>query len=391
VSVPVNLRSTANLTKALLFLLGHAALHGATYYVSTRGSDSGAGTERAPFRHLSKAAASAKNPGDTVVVMDGTYDNEGVIAPSFVVTLRHSGAPNRPITFQAQHRGQAILDSMNTSSTAVCNGAAAYFNLYNAAYIVLEGFVIQRGCDSGIQSNDNAHDITIRWNEIKNIANHTVPDQYGRDGIYLNRKEYNFIFDGNLFHDIGRTDGQLHLAFDHGIYGHASNITVINNVFYNMNRGWPIQLAEGASQWLVANNTFAFGSANGEPGHIMFWGSNSNIVIQNNIFYAPNGSALTRSGATISGSVFHHNLVYGVRNVMSGNTSDIAVSSNQMGVNPLFANATMPPYDFHLLPRSPAIRAGVATDATSDMEGRRRSQDSVVDLGAYAFSGGGTQ
>jgi len=387
----VNPRLTAILMKPALFLLAHAALQGATYYVSTRGSDAGAGTERAPFRHLSKAASSAKNAGDTVVVMDGTYDNEGVIAPNFVVTLRHSGAPGRPITFQAQHRGQAILDSMNTSSTAVCNGAAAYFNLYNAAYIILEGFVIQRACDSGIQSNDNAHDITIRWNEIRNIANHTVPDQYGRDGIYLNRREYNFIFDGNVFHDIGRTDGQPHLAFDHGIYGHASNITVINNVFYSMNRGWPIQLAEGASHWLVANNTFAFGSANGEPGHIMFWGNNSDIAIQNNIFYAPNRSALTRSGATISGSVFHHNLVYGASNVMSGTTSDIAISSNQMGVNPLFVNAATPPYDFHLLPRSPAIHAGVEIDVTSDVEGRRRSHGSAVDLGAYAFSSGGTQ
>ena len=149
-----------------------------------------------------------QQPGDTVVVMDGTYDNEGVLAPGYVVRLKYSGAPGRPITFMAQNRGRAVLDSMNTSTTAQCNGAASYFDLYNASYIVIQGFIIQRSCDSGFQSNDGAHDITIRWNEIRNIGNRTVTDQYGRDGIYINNREYSFTFDGNIFHDIGRMEGQ---------------------------------------------------------------------------------------------------------------------------------------------------------------------------------------
>jgi len=252
---------------------------GATYYVSTSGSDSNPGSQSAPLRHLSKAAATARNPGDTVIVMDGTYDNEGVVEPNFVVTLQYSGTASNPITFMAQNRGRAILDSMNTSTTTTCNGAAAYFNLYNASFVVIQGFVIQRGCDSGIQSNDYAHDITLRWNEIRNIANHTVTDQIGRDGIYLNTSEYNFTFDGNIFHDIGRTGGTTLLHFDHGIYSHARGLTIINNVFYNLNRGYSIQLADGAANWLVANNTFAFGNGNGEAGDIMFWGSNSNITM----------------------------------------------------------------------------------------------------------------
>ena len=243
--------------------------------------------------------------------MNGTYDNEGVVWPNFVVTFRYSGTAGNPITFMAQNRGQAVLDSMNTSPTSRCNGAASYFNLRNAAYIVIQGFVIQHACDSGIQSNDNAHDITIRWNEIRYIANRTVTDQIGRDGIYLNNHEYNFTFDGNIFHDIGRTDGQANLHFDHGIYARAQNLTIINNVFYNMNRGFSIQLAEGASRWLIANNTFAFGNANGEEGQVIFWGTNSDIAIQNNVFYNPKTSALNRFSASISGCTFDHNLIVG--------------------------------------------------------------------------------
>jgi hypothetical protein len=135
-------------------------------------------------------------------------------------------------------------------------------------------------------------------------------------------------------------------------------LTIINNIFYNMNRGFSIQIADGASNWLVANNTFAFGNANGEAGQIMFWNTNSNITVRNNIFYNPNGSAITRYSATISGSAFDHNLVYGVSTVISDVTG-FTIATNQIGANPLFVNASTAPYDFHLQPGSPGIDAGV--------------------------------
>ena len=370
---------------SVLTLFGQCA-SAATYYVATTGSDSNPGTASAPFRHLSKGAAAATNPGDTVIVMDGTYDNEGQIDPNYVVTLNFSGAAGNPITFKAQNRGKAVLDSMSTATGTTCNGAYSYFNLRNAAFIVIQGFVIQRGCHEGIHSNDSAHDITIRWNEIKNIANHTQTDQIGQDGIYLNNAEYNFIFDGNLFHDIGRTDGQTLLHFDHGIYSHAQNMTIINNIFYNMNRGFSIQIADGASNWLVANNTFAFGNANGEAGQIMFWNTNSNITVRNNIFYNPNSSAMTRYAATISGSAFDHNLVYGVSTVISDVTG-FTIGINQIGANPLFVNASTAPYDFHAQLGGAGIDAGVNLSAVlSDFDGVTRPQGLSTDVGAYEYS-----
>lgn len=133
----------------LLILLGQSA-SAATYYVATTGSDSNPGTSSAPFRHLSKAALTATQPGDTVIVADGTYDNEGVVSPGYVMTLYYSGTAGNPITFKAQNRGKAILDAMNTSTSTTCNGAYAYLNLYNASFIVIQGFVIQRGCNEGI-------------------------------------------------------------------------------------------------------------------------------------------------------------------------------------------------------------------------------------------------
>jgi parallel beta helix pectate lyase-like protein/purple acid phosphatase-like protein len=378
---------------AVLTVLGQCA-SASTYYVSTSGNDSNAGTQSAPFRHLSKGAAAATQPGDTVIVMDGTYDNEGQVAPNYVVTLYYSGTSGNPITFQAQHRGMAILDSMNTSTTTACNGAYSYFNLYNASFIVIQGFVIQRGCNEGIHSNDNAHDIVIKQNVIQYIGNHTNTTQIGMDGIYLNNSEYNFTFDSNTFHDIGRTSGQTQLHFDHGIYTHAATVTIINNTFYNMNAGWSIQLADGASNMLIANNTFAFpNTGDGESGQIMWWGGNTNVTVRNNIFYNPNTSAMTQYAATISGCVFDHNLVYPASSVMDS-SFPCSVTSNVLGSgNPQFVNASTSSPNFNTQSSGAGVDAGVTlSQVPNDCMGTTRPQGSSTDMGAYEYisSSGGT-
>src|SRR5258708_4847007 len=149
---------------------------------------------------------------------------------------------------------------------------------------------------------------------------------------------------------------QLH--FDHGIYAAASNLTIINNVFYNMTSGWSIQIA-GGSNWLIANNTFAFpNTGDGEAGQIMFWNPISNVTVENNIFYQPNSSALTEYAATISGSTFNNNLIYGASSV--GITSGFVIGANQIGANPLFVNSASTPPNFQLQAGSPAIAAGVS-------------------------------
>jgi hypothetical protein len=378
---------------AVLALLSPCA-RAATYYVSTSGNDGNTGTQSAPFRHLSKGAAAATQPGDTVIVMDGTYDNEGQVAPNYVVTLYYSGTSGNPITFQAQHRGMAILDSMNTSTTETCNGAYSYFNLYNASFIVIQGFVIQRGCNEGIHSNDSAHDIVIRQNVIQYIGNHTNTTQIGEDGIYLNSSEYNFTFDSNTFHDIGRTGGVSQLHFDHGVYTHAANVTIVNNVFYNLKAGWSIQLADGASNMLIANNTFAFpNTADGETGQIMWWGRNTNVTVRNNIFYNPNTAAMTQYAATISGCVFDHNLVYPMSGVMDS-SFPCSVTSNLLGSgNPQFVNASTSNPNFYTQSNGAGVDAGVnLSQVPYDYAGTTRPQGSNTDIGAYEYisSAGGS-
>jgi hypothetical protein len=368
------------LTALLLSIGAFSAVQGATtYYVATTGKDSNPGSANQPWATLSHAAAAASTPGDTVVVMNGTYSNEGVVSPNNVVTLSHSGTAGAPITFMAQNRGQAILDSGNTATGTTCNGAYAYLNLNNAAYIVIQGFVIQNACSQGIESNNSAHDIIIRWNTIQYIANHVVTSDDGQCGIFMNGTEYNFTFDGNTFANIGRTSGLSYNDLDHGIYSHSQNVTIVNNVFYNISKGWAIQQASGAENWLIANNTFAFPSAG--DGQIMLWNNASGLTIENNIFYEPLAYAIDRYTSELTDCEVNNNVVYGATKVM-GQTNGCTLSSNMVGDNPMFINPTA--FNFELQNASPAITEGVyLSSVPDDFTGAKRPIGSTTAAGAY--------
>lgn len=72
---------------------------------------------------------SAAGPGDTVILNNGTYGNEGNISDgtscrngcAAPVTISTSGAPNAYITVKAANNGQAILDCGTTGSSLGCD------------------------------------------------------------------------------------------------------------------------------------------------------------------------------------------------------------------------------------------------------------------------------
>jgi len=366
----------------------------ATYYVATTGNDSNSGTAADSAHAFATVAkgVSVAIAGDTVIVEDGTYGPNGAGNGSYPVTFHNSGTSGKPITVMAQNRGKATLDCQMTCS--------AYFDLYNASFIVIQGFNIWNGYDEGIHSDGTAHDITIKWNDIGYVANgRVITDQIGRDGIFLNSSEYNFTFDGNAIHDIGRASGAAINHLDHGIYSGAHNLTIINNIFYNNSKGWSIQLC-GATESecnatttnvLIANNTFALNNkVTGEPGDIIFWGQFSGITVENNIFYQPVGSPLSSYQPSVTGSTFDYNLVYGA--TVSGAPSGVAVGAhNLMGTtsayNPNFSS--LPAYNFHLTSPSPAIGAAVnltnlgITQLDSDKAGASRPATGNWAIGAY--------
>jgi hypothetical protein len=347
----VTMRAVFQLVIAGHLIVGYG--NAMVYYVATSGDDSYPGSPDAPFRTLMRAVA-ATVPGDTVIVRDGVYGHENAVTAgddpnadeASPVVLNSSGSADAWITIQAENKWGAILDC-----EMLCD---AYINLANASYIVIQGFVITRGYKEGIHSNNAAHDIRLLGYRIENIARRYSATSYGLDGMYTNPNCHDFTIEGNVFHDIGRTNAS---QLDHGLYLRGSNFTITNNIFYNIAHGWSIQAADGLSNILIANNTFAFPNETRQGGHILLWNTQINVVIQNNIFYKTVNYAIARFRSTLLGCAIDNNVVFGALGMMADPTG-CGLDANQIGVDPLFVNPTAAPYNFCLQPGSPAVGAG---------------------------------
>lgn len=364
----------------LLIACGSAA----TYYVAPAGGDASPGTLMQPFRTIAKAVAAAA-AGDTIILRDGTYGKEGagrdtsgdtISAP---VVINKAGTPSAWITLKAEHKWGAILDCEDTPASAGCD---AYIRLGGAAaYWKIEDIVLTRCYWTGIHSNAGASYITIEGCLFEALGRHPSTSVYGETGTGANEVSHDLIFDRNVFHEIGRTAGN-YLSNDHALYLRSTNTTIINNIFYRPISGWPIQTARGFSG-LIANNTFAFAHPSSN-GAIVLWGENGDVTIRNNIFYLPKGSAITVTGWSLfdgSACTIDHNLIYGVSDVLDAD-APCSVSANRVA-DPMLANTTRPPFDFHLLPGSPAIASGVdVPGVTTDIEGNARPAG-ANDIGAY--------
>ena len=73
---------------------------GSAYYVSPTGSDTGAGTQAAPFKTVQKAADTAK-AGDTVYITSGTYNER--------VTFAGSGTAAARLTFRGYGTDRPVI------------------------------------------------------------------------------------------------------------------------------------------------------------------------------------------------------------------------------------------------------------------------------------------
>ncbi len=361
------------------------------------GSDSNAGSAGSPFRTIARGVSQAA-PGDTVLLQDGTYGDEGHISDGTgcyygcqsPVYINNAGYSSAWITVKAQNKGKAILDCGTYSSSSL--GCDVYIYLGpSAQYWSFQDLVVQGGAFGGITSNDSASHIRITGTVFQFIGNYYTSSTVGIAGVGFAESTTDWWIEGNTFHDIGRTGGLPTLNHDHGIYACGSSATIINNVFYSNNAGYDIQTSHGANNWLIANNTFAFPAPH--PGHIMLWDGEVaysiwNITIRNNIFYHPLDVAVVTYSDVgtddIPGCAIDHNLTS--VDSLYDNGMSCSVSDNEVATDPMLQNVSTEPYDFHLQPGSPAIGWGLSlASVVDDILGNLRSATSV-DLGAFAYT-----
>ncbi len=215
--------------KILFFLMFSGLVFSQNYYVSANnGSDSNNGSETTPFQTINRAI-SFVNPGGTIFVMNGTYQNNGYgtvdtatntnMNNNHVVTINKSGSEGAYITLKnypghsplIQFDGRGGIVISNNMNYIIIEGfevvgpgasityAEAYANReykvlaasdpnddinYNHTYfsgkgiwggygahhhIIIRNNIVHDTAGSGIRFNDSDH-ITIEYNEVYNAT-----------------------------------------------------------------------------------------------------------------------------------------------------------------------------------------------------------------------------
>lgn len=400
-----------------------------TYYVSTSGSDSNAGTSSAPWRTIARAASLA-GAGSRVVIRAGAYGED--------VTLSKSGTQSSPITF--------VPDAGATVSTRSLNFAASH--------LVFSGITISGAVRDCVTVQPALTNITISNATITSCGRHGVgftrptTQTYTSDvmisGVAISRVGLSSsagnnvtiygdrvsVVDSdlsvtpndainlwgdkitvrrNLIHDISNTNGnhndaiQTWTGMNDGAEGRpVTNLVVAQNTIRNITGGHAhVIMAEGPGHrdWTIYNNliqnigdqSFVFGISGG-PGI-------ANVNVYNNTFVSAGANNTMEFNGQTTGrlvnNIFYNCVGWG-RSVpywiatgasvtrgynLAGGTTTPLRETGAVNADPRFVNASS---DFRLAAGSPAIDAGDSSMTRSyDLVGK--ATVGIVDIGAYEY------
>jgi parallel beta-helix repeat protein len=377
-----------------------------SYFVSTSGSDSAAGTASAPWRTLQKAGNSVK-AGDDVTVRAGTYSG------GLNLINRTGGTQSAPITFTAEPG--VTVTGVGTGS----NASMAAINLENAGgWYVIQGFKVvgnssmQRAAIR-VASTTNT---VVRNNNVSGafdgifasrsdgvvVENNVCANATDEHGIYVNGSR-NYVIRGNTTYG-SNWDG-IHVNISDGVntvndggliegnksYGNAlagidvdgaTNLTIRNNIVYdNWKHGITVYNANQnptpvSQNVTVVNNTLA---NNDMYGLQVQSGNAGGMTIFNNAITGNGSGSINMIGSLPSSFKSDYNVLSDKRTTGQDSHSPLS-SSSTLFVNPGGG-------DFHLKSGVVAIDAGTASlngrsAPTIDFDKAARPQGNGYDVGA---------
>ncbi|MDL2355583.1 MAG: DUF1565 domain-containing protein [Pseudomonadota bacterium] len=340
-------------------------------YVAPSGADTNAGTEKAPFRTIERAAQAAL-PDTTVHVAPGSYVGG-------FKTLAN-GTPKARVYYLSTLRwGAKIVPPKNSDNPSAWDNRGNYVDIVG---FDVDGTVYQGGVKwlNGIYSG-GSYD-SIRNNHVHHIA--TTVACTSDDGSGINVESYYHGIKseviGNNIHDIGP-------AGCRSIQGINVNTpaTVANNIVYRVAYAG-IHLWHDATNVVVTNNTLAASECGILVGGGDFYytaGPNDHTEVSNNIVY-DNKNGIEEQGATGKNNSYSNNLVFqnprGDWRLANGLAHRASVAAAPQFLD--YSRTGTP--DFRLSSTSPAIGKGSAVHAQpSDFKSAPRNAATGVDIGAY--------
>lgn len=331
---------------------------GSTYYVSTAGSDSNAGTQAAPWRTVQKAL-NTLTAGQTVVIRGGTYAQN--------LTMTRAGTATAPITIRNYPGERPILKA----------GSGATNNMplqigTGGAYVRFQGLTFDGATGSSttnIYAWGSARDIEISDCESRGSQ---------RQGFFSERGTARIQLIGCYFHDNG---GYGPVQLDHNVYIEGSHNAVLNSLLTGAKNGYGIQIYPSSDHIVVAGNTI---TGNFRDGIVLGSGgatTTTDALIVNNIITNNRSAISTYWGGSVgTNNIARNNLAWG-NSQTSFVGSGITYKQN-VAADPRYSSLSGGNY--RLQAGSPALDIADGAYASPwDLDGTVRPQGAGPDLGAY--------
>jgi len=401
------------------FLCFAHTLSATAYYVHQIGNDNLDGTAPESAWRTLQHAADEIQPGDIVLVGDGTYAG---------FDLRTSGTAQLPITFRAD--GESVIIDQPNSETD--DG----INIENADYIILEGFRVMDQPRNGIRlalsdhctvrncicSNNFERGIFTGFTDDLLLEHNTCTGSKDEHGIYVSNSSDRSIIRYNTCFGNNASGIQINADASQGGDGISTNPKIYGNILYgNGTAGGAAINLDGVQGAEIFNNLIYENHATGIALFTIDGGGPSSgaLIYHNTIVQASDGRwcILLNDGAT--GATIANNILFNkhsfrgaiavsresfpnlrsdynvVVDAMSDEAGDSQVSLFEWQVlgfdkhsrlatstDELFVNAVGG--DYHLSATSKAIDAGDPAYANDhDLEGNARPLGMAPDAGCY--------